>query len=1570
MLAPRRWKLGLWITPIVLVVCALMVLPAGALTSAHGTRSPSGAAPTVTPASGAASPSALETRYASLGAPPPGATTLSRQSVGLGAPGTRLVPSISGAPGLSRLASSLPLSNVSPSLTSSASAAQQVLGLVRSGSLPANVAYLPSSRLFPGALSSPSQVVSPSYNRTPAPMGLADLGLRASGAYAVYTPEVQGSVTLVGYNASGGSLYEDTGGLFAGRSPNAALTPWQSGLQLNTVVTNVSDPTSNTGVFWTQNVLDVSGSTLQFIDNIWNFSSPGARLGNGTISSGNGTVAQGLFYYDYGPSIPLSFPVSIDLYNTVANVLGRTTVSFGYTITEGATVYQGIYDTVAFTSDPSLPLLAPSNLIDGKAFTPAGALYDAELVLGGPGAGSNAVVQSLNGTMSLRYRNATGWLPSPAAYSYGADTGETAIGVAGTWAATGVEHVLQGPSMTYGLWNTTAGVPAGHINVNLVLQPIYGLVFIGPPSTNDYNLSWAPTTAGGQLVTELPPLPTYDLTAFADGFDQTNQTLTGNTIGSLSLASSLSPVWNAPIYMNGNAQAAALGADTGTWSGTGPISFSHFEVDVNLTFNQLNDYGYPEFDLFWANGVSSYALSVDNVSQGPDVHLFPAPFTIYYTVYHEYGRQRTLPNLGDQFAVWGGVNDVFSNLSLVGIAPTPNSTPLGGAVSLWHSAGVRVTDVTATNDTFGVWAASSDGLVMTDSSVDLGFSVLALADSSNALVTNLSAVGSLAAVFAMGGSANHFVGLNADSGFTGLYDLSSNSSTVNYLNASYGAKGAYLANTSGVEITNSRLTGSSTIGVLAVNSDRVLVQDLVANNGSTGAVLLGGNYSTTTQILANDYSTGVLVVFANNTTVRGVSALNGSRSTLLFGANYTSLSSVSARNLSTGLLAQGSNHTSVSGLTAALSSAGALGSELSFTSFDGVTVSLGSDGVLLAHAVNTTVTNLLANDSTGFEASVSNNTSVSSVTAENFSIGVELLGSLRGTVSGVTANGSEGVAAVGSSDISVSEVRATNQSLAVLGVGDESCWVNATSATTGSMAVDLVSTDAVHVVGVSATAAVSGGASYNYVGLPPVVATVRTTSTTLSSIRSTGYPVALVDVDSVDLAVQTLNASWGEYGLRLNGTYGGLFSGIAAYHDGVGLLMNDNAGANVVSMSSFVDCTSFGVMIASGSGNLVYDNSFVGNNGATSSYNATHVQAYSDGAFNSFSSPSGIGNYWADWHTYSHGVLAPYYVGNGAWDFHPLGAPEGMFLVTFQEAGLAPGISWSVTFNGQTESSQGSSLSFAAYPGSYAFTVGGATGWQIGIPSGTVVVSNAGLNVSIPFSALVEVELLQSGLASGASWSAIVGGQMETGQGSALLFFVPAGASYLYQVVPVAGYEVSPASGTVPVGSATYTVAVTFRAVVYPVTFSETGLSPGTVWTVTVDGVAHATSGDAVTVDLPNGSFSYSFANVTGASVSAGRGSGTVDGSATGVAVSYVPTHPPVYVQVTTFDELWGLGLAIAVIALVVGLVAWRAHRQRPPMRRDPVAPAPSASVATPAAGSASGPKADWSEESSSGSPK
>jgi thermopsin len=241
------------------------------------------------------------------------------------------------------------------------------------------------------------------------------------------------------------------------------------------------------------------------------------------------------------------------------------------------------------------------------------------------------------------------------------------------------------------------------------------------------------------------------------------------------------------------------------------------------------------------------------------------------------------------------------------------------------------------------------------------------------------------------------------------------------------------------------------------------------------------------------------------------------------------------------------------------------------------------------------------------------------------------------------------------------------------------------------------------------------------------------------------------------------------------------------------------------------------------------------------------------------------------------------------------------YSVTFSESGLPSGLTWKVTLNAVVKSltttAGADTLTFTSIPnGTYAYSIADNSGYhQSTLPySGNVVVSGASVTEStlIYNPTAYSVTFSESGLPSGLTWQVTLNGVPEaitTDGATDSVAFSEVNGSYAYSIADNAGYHQSTLaySGNVGVsGSSVMEPTLLYSAVMYSVTFSESGLPAGLTWQVTVNGVPESTTTDGATDSLAfsetNGTFAYSIADNAGyhQTTLAYSGSGVVSGAA------------------------------------------------------------------------------------------
>jgi len=1108
-------------------------------------------------------------------------------------------------------------------------------------------------------------------------------------------------------------------------------------------------------------------------------------------------------------------------------------------------------------------------------------------------------------------------------------------------------------------------------------------------STGTFNTYLPPLTA--------PWTTTYYVQAFASGSKEYNGTVTGSTTSEAITLTASPNTLRAPLYMASNAQASALALAVGA-SASAPYTFNNLNVNVNFTFNHLNDYNFPSFEVFQATGltnevyVNNTYLGTDNgtsplendyISDGANGGstglLVPSPAILYGGYYYTSGiylYYDTAPQVNDQelfslgsggsvIALWGD-NDAFVNNTFVEgsstgvwVGESLDSTVLNTFV---FDTEVGVTDIGSTGtNVWGLTAQYADAAISALSSTDATYSWLNVSDAEGIVA-----------------------GADYGPGYSYYYLPGTVGLTVNDLNVTDDALGANLTLSSGTTINNldvwDPFTGDSQ-GLDLDATDGTTVNGLVANYAS-GFYLWNATdttinnlvlenvteyyqnsqvYASTNLVLNNpviddtwyigfgeglgvygEYDTGVTVSNGNVIDMYGGiifeytngftgTNVNSTDSEFSYEMDYSSGVSVNGVNAQDDYIGFNLYETSSSTVTNVI--ANATGDVNGY-----------SAGVASYDTTGNAISNVVAsNDSIGVDVDYgSNGNTVSTVTSESFSLGVAVRSATGNTITMVTVTGSSvGVLVDPSSQTTISDLTVSDTSLGVYNYESDWTSVSTVALTDLSVAIYSYGSSWTSVSGVTATNTTVSGpwVQDNPFSLPAIAAivTYENDYSSISNVQTTNYPAALYDDDSGYTTVDNLNATGGAYGIVLNDSWYGTYTDIGAYKDWVGIQINGDSRYNVITSSAFVDCTSYAIAIYFGYYNLVWENTFIGNNGATDVYSSAHIQVYSGyGDYNYFNN-DGIGNYWADWHTYnSYGSLAPYPIGDDNYDYYPIGGPEGTTAVYFWEYGLQSGVTWSVTFNGATQSTANSWIVFYVLPGTYSFTTGAVTGYSVTPATGSVNALGYEVDNYLYFTALYNVTVSETGLAANTAWSATVGGMTLSGSTSTLV--VPLGpGTYHYQVSPVAGYTASPASGMLTVTNAPYNLIVTFTKVTYAVTITESGLGSGTSWSATVTptggaGQTQTSTGTSITFYLANGSYSVQVGNVSGYSLSGASGSLNVNGAPTGYSATYSSTTSPSNVSTDTFNMWLAVAIALAVIALVIGLLAvFLRRRGNPP---------------------------------------
>ena len=240
--------------------------------------------------------------------------------------------------------------------------------------------------------------------------------------------------------------------------------------------------------------------------------------------------------------------------------------------------------------------------------------------------------------------------------------------------------------------------------------------------------------------------------------------------------------------------------------------------------------------------------------------------------------------------------------------------------------------------------------------------------------------------------------------------------------------------------------------------------------------------------------------------------------------------------------------------------------------------------------------------------------------------------------------------------------------------------------------------------------------------------------------------------------------------------------------------------------------------------------------------------------------------------------------------------------VVFEATGLPNGTAWTVTFNGTLRSASSPTITFVAPVGSFAYSIGGEAGFEVGSipPSGTIAVAESDaptLTVVVAFAPVTyQVQISESGLPAGSVFEATVDGALASitvsPTSETLAWSGLSNGSYPYEIVTVPGWHQStlPRAATLTVaggdqptdGSGVgFDATLQFSPTLYEVSFSTLGLPASTSWTLSVGGSPHSYTAASVTLALANGTYDYTLTDLSGwhESTAPYYGRFTVDGA-------------------------------------------------------------------------------------------
>ena len=230
------------------------------------------------------------------------------------------------------------------------------------------------------------------------------------------------------------------------------------------------------------------------------------------------------------------------------------------------------------------------------------------------------------------------------------------------------------------------------------------------------------------------------------------------------------------------------------------------------------------------------------------------------------------------------------------------------------------------------------------------------------------------------------------------------------------------------------------------------------------------------------------------------------------------------------------------------------------------------------------------------------------------------------------------------------------------------------------------------------------------------------------------------------------------------------------------------------------------------------------------------------------------------------------------------------YAITFTESGLSSGTSWSVTLNNIEKSSTNGTIIFNEPNGTYSYTITTVNRSYAPSPStGTITVNGNNVNIGITFNLVTyTVTFTESGLPSGTTWYVNLSNGQSYSSSTNTIKFNETNGTYSYTIA-TSNKEYAPAeySGSFIVDGAQLSESITFNPVTYKITFTESGLSSGTNWYVTLNGIAKSSSNNTIIFNEPNGSYSYIISGISGYRANTYSGTINVNGNPVSVTINW-----------------------------------------------------------------------------------
>jgi hypothetical protein len=236
------------------------------------------------------------------------------------------------------------------------------------------------------------------------------------------------------------------------------------------------------------------------------------------------------------------------------------------------------------------------------------------------------------------------------------------------------------------------------------------------------------------------------------------------------------------------------------------------------------------------------------------------------------------------------------------------------------------------------------------------------------------------------------------------------------------------------------------------------------------------------------------------------------------------------------------------------------------------------------------------------------------------------------------------------------------------------------------------------------------------------------------------------------------------------------------------------------------------------------------------------------------------------------------------------------YPVTFTEHGLPASTSWSLILGQFPGTSTSTTLTINVVNGTYSWlnVTDGNSHYYAAYPNatGTLVVAGKAVSENITFHYGYTVTFVPKNLIAYVPWSITYNGSLISAKtNSNITFTIDNGSNYKFFVgFPTPDWSATPSTGYVNVSGANEVFKLNMTKLYFPLTFTETGLPSGTLFSVVVNGTTYSSANGSIVLKVHNGTISYSVGSITDYTMAPASGSFAMPYSAKTISIAFTST--------------------------------------------------------------------------------